>query len=111
MESIIELFSRLVNPLARRKSGHGHDPFWERGNEQVMRNVSSCSNSPGSAFRFASIDRVIKSLPTHPERAKTPRGNRDSYCAQTHRIHQGAAGQSPSQTNGAIWTSRRSKYS
>jgi hypothetical protein len=44
MESIIDFFSTLVS-IGKKEAGHGHDPFWERGNEQLMRNVIKCPRS------------------------------------------------------------------
>ena len=81
MESIIDFFSTLVS-IGKKEQGHGHDPFWERGNEQLMRNVIKLLDLAGEAVSIASIDRVIKSLPTHPGEYEEEPWQRDSYCAQ-----------------------------
>src|SRR5258708_7192276 len=65
MESIIDFFSTLVS-IGKKESEHGHDPFWERGNEQLMRNVIKLLDLAGERIAIANIDRVIKSLPTRP---------------------------------------------
>jgi hypothetical protein len=66
MESIIDFFSTLVS-LGTKEQGHGHDPFWERGNEQLMRNCIKLLDLGGERISIANIDRVIKSLPTRPD--------------------------------------------
>jgi len=38
LESIIDFFSTLVS-IGKKEVGQSHDPFWERGNEQLMRNI------------------------------------------------------------------------
>ena len=48
MESIIDFFSTLVS-IGKKEVGHGHDPFWERGNEQLMRNVIKLLDLAGRA--------------------------------------------------------------
>ena len=69
LESIIDFFSTLVS-IGKKEVGHGHDPFWERGNEQLMRNVIKLLDLAGERISIANIDRVIKSLPTRPDRAR-----------------------------------------
>jgi hypothetical protein len=79
LESIIDFFSTLVS--IGKKEGHGHDPFWERGNEQLMRNVIKLLDLAGERISIASIDRVIKSLPTRPGEFEEESWQLDSYCA------------------------------
>lgn len=79
LESIIDFFSTLVS--IGKKEGHGHDPFWERGNEQLMRNVIKLLDLAGERISIASIDRVIKSLPTRPSEHEEEVWQKDSYCA------------------------------
>jgi hypothetical protein len=67
LESIIDFFSTLVSIGEKEGAGNGHDPFWERGNEQLMRNVIKVLDLSGERISIANIDRVIKSLPTRPE--------------------------------------------
>jgi hypothetical protein len=81
MESIIDFFSTLAS-IGKKETGHGHDPFWERGNEQLMRNVIKLLDLAGEPISIASIDRVIKSLPTHPGEYEEEAWQKDSYCAQ-----------------------------
>jgi hypothetical protein len=66
LESIIDLFSTLVS-IGKKERVTAHDPFWERGNEQLMRNVIKLLDLAGERISIASIDRVIKSLPTQPD--------------------------------------------
>jgi hypothetical protein len=81
LESIIDFFSTLVS-IGKKETGHGHDPFWERGNEQLMRNCIKLLDLGGEAISIASIDRVIKSLPTRPEEHEEATWQDQSYCAQ-----------------------------
>jgi hypothetical protein len=81
LESIIDLFSTLVS-IGKKEVGHGHDPFWERGNEQLMRNVIKLLDLAGERISIVSIDRVIKSLPTRPDEYEEAAWQKDSYCAQ-----------------------------
>jgi hypothetical protein len=81
LESIIDLFTTLVS-IGSKDASHGHDPFWERGNEQLMRNVIKLLDLAGERISIASIDRVIKSLPTRPEQYEEQAWQKDSYCAK-----------------------------
>ena len=81
IESIIDLFSTLIS-IGKKESGQAHDPFWERGNEQLMRNVIKLLDLAGERVSIASIDRVIKSLPTRPGEFEEETWQRQSYCAQ-----------------------------
>lgn len=81
LESIIDLFSTLVS-MTGGKSGYAHDPFWERGVEQMMRNAIKLLDLAGEPVSIASIDRVIKSFPTRPGQHDEEEYIRESYCAQ-----------------------------
>jgi hypothetical protein len=81
IESIIDLFSTLIS-IGKKEAGQAHDPFWERGNEQLMRNVIKLLDLAGERVSIASIDRVIKSLPTRPGEFEEESWQRQSYCAQ-----------------------------
>jgi len=81
MEGIIDFFSTLVS-IGKKEIGHGHDPFWERGNEQLMRNCIKLLDLAGERTSIASIDRVIKSLPTRPDEHEGAEWQSQSYCAQ-----------------------------
>ncbi len=81
MESIIDFFSTLVS-IGKKEHGGGHDPFWERGNEQLMRNCIKLLELAGERISIASIDRVIKSLPTRPNEHEESDWQGQSYCAQ-----------------------------
>jgi hypothetical protein len=81
LESIIDFFSTLVS-IGKKEIGHGHDPFWERGNEQLMRNCIKLLDLAGERISIASLDRVIKSLPTHPGEYEEEAWQREAYCAQ-----------------------------
>ena len=78
LESIIDFFSTLVS-IGKKESGHGHDPFWERGNEQLMRNVIKLLDLAGERIWISNIDRVIKSLPTKPEEHEAAAWQEQSY--------------------------------
>ena len=71
LESIIDFFSTLVS-IGKKEVGQSHDPFWERGNEQLMRNIIKLLELAGERISIANIDRVIKSLPTRPEMVEDP---------------------------------------
>src|SRR5271154_4428680 len=79
LESIIDFFSTLVS-IGKKETGHGHDPFWERGNEQLMRNVIKLLDLAGERISIVSIDRVVKSLPTRPEQHEETEFQKESYC-------------------------------
>jgi hypothetical protein len=81
LESIIDFFSTLVS-IGKKETGHGHDPFWERGNEQLMRNVIKLLDLAGERISIANLDRVIKSLPTRPEEHEQAPWQEQSFCAQ-----------------------------
>ena len=81
MESIIDFFSTLVS-IGKKDRSHGHDPFWERGNEQLMRNVIKLLDLAGEAISIASIDRVIKSLPAQLGEHEEEPWQKESYSAQ-----------------------------
>src|SRR5580658_8991225 len=81
LESIIDFFSTLVS-IGKKEVGHGHDPFWERGNEQLMRNCIKLLDLAGERISIASIDRVIKSLPTRPDEHEEAAWQNQSYCAE-----------------------------
>jgi hypothetical protein len=81
MESIIDFFSTLVS-IGKKEQGHGHDPFWERGNEQLMRNVIKLLELAGERTSISNIDRCIKSLPARPGEYEEETWQKESYCAQ-----------------------------
>ena len=81
LESIIDFFSTLVS-IGKKEVGQGHDPFWERGNEQLMRNVIKLLELAGERISIANIDRVIKSLPTRPEMVEHAAWQTSSFCAE-----------------------------
>ena len=81
LESVIDFFSTLIS-IGKKEVGHGHDPFWERGNEQSMRNVIKLLDLAGERISIANIDRVIKSLPTRPYEYEEEGWQGSSYCAQ-----------------------------
>ena len=81
MESIIDLFSTLVS-IGKKESGHGHDPFWERGNEKLIRNNIKLLELAGEPISIANIDRAIKSLPTQPGQYEEEGWQKESYCAR-----------------------------
>jgi hypothetical protein len=79
MESIIDFFSTLCS-IGKKENAHGHDPFWERGNEQLMRNCIKLLELAGEPISIASIDRVIKSLPTQLGQHDDETFAAGSYC-------------------------------
>ena len=81
LESIIDLFSTLV-ALTKPDGGHSQDAFWERGCEQLMRNVIKLLDLAGERISIVTIDRVIKSLPTRPEEHEEEAWQKEAYCAQ-----------------------------
>lgn len=80
LETIIDLFSTLQS-IGKQQVGHGHDPFWERGNEQLSRNIIKLIDLAGERLSIVAIDRVIKSLPTHPGEHEEEAWQKTSYCA------------------------------
>ncbi len=80
LETIIDLFSTLQS-IGKQEVGHGHDPFWERGNEQLMRNTIKLLDLAGERISIANIDRVIKSLPTRERQYEEEAWQTGSFCA------------------------------
>ena len=99
------------SPSARKKSGHGHDPFWERGNEQLMRNVIKLLDLAGERISIASIDRVIKSLPTRPGEYEEEALAERVLLRAAHRRPSARARTRSPPTSGAISTSPRNTSS
>ena len=81
LESVIDFFSTLIS-IGKKENGHAHDPFWERGNEQIMRNVIKLLDLASERVSIANIDRVIKSLPARPAEYEEEGWQRESFCAQ-----------------------------
>jgi hypothetical protein len=82
VEGAIDLFSTLVALGKKDAPGQAHDPFWERGNEQVMRNVIKLLQLAGEPISIVTIDRCIKSLPTAAGEYEEEAWQKESYCAQ-----------------------------
>jgi hypothetical protein len=82
VENIVDFFSTLVALGKKDSVGHGHDPFWERGNEQLMRNVIKLLDLAGEQISIVTIDRCIKSLPTEPDQHEDEAWREASFCAQ-----------------------------
>jgi hypothetical protein len=80
LETIIDLFSTLLS-IGKQEVGHGHDPFWERGNESLMRNTIRLLDLAGEPVSIVNIDRAIKSLPTQPGEHEEEAWQKESYCA------------------------------
>lgn len=81
IESVIDFFTTLV-AIGKKEAGQSHDPFWERGNEQLMRNTIKLLELAGERVSIASIDKIIKSMPTDPEVFEQEAWQKRSYCAQ-----------------------------
>jgi hypothetical protein len=81
IENVIDFFSTLVS-LGKKEVGQGHDPFWERGNEQLMRNVIKLLDLAEESVSIVTIDRCIKSLPTSTGEYEEETWQQESYCAQ-----------------------------
>ena len=81
-ENTVDYFSTLVALGDKQNAGQGHDPFWSRGNEQLMRNVIKLLDLAGETPSIVSIDRCIKSLPTRAGEYEEESWQNDSYCAQ-----------------------------
>lgn len=82
VENAVDFFSTLVALGKKDSVGHGHDPFWERGNEQLMRNVIKLLELAGEPVSIVSIDRCIKSLPNAPELYESESWREGSYCSK-----------------------------
>jgi hypothetical protein len=81
MEATIHFFS-MLGSIGHTDIGQGHDPFWRLGNQQLMRNCIKLLDLAGERISIASIDRVIKSLPTRPDEHEEGSWQSQSYCAQ-----------------------------
>jgi hypothetical protein len=81
LETVIDFFATLVS-VTDDKVKQSHDPFWERGNQSLMRNVIKLLDLAQEPISIASIDRVVKSLPTRPGEFEEAAWQKESYCAQ-----------------------------
>ena len=81
IENTVDFFSTLIS-LGNRESGSGHDPFWERGNEELQRNVIKLLDLAGEPISIVNIDRCIKSLPTRTGQFEEASWQKESYCAK-----------------------------
>ena len=81
LENAIDFFATLVS-VTDDKSHQSHDPFWERGNQSLMRNVIKLLDLAREPISIASIDRVVKSLPTHPDEHEEASWQAQSFCGQ-----------------------------
>src|SRR6202167_527339 len=81
LESIIDFFSTLSS-IGKKEVGRSHDPFWERGNEQLMRNIIKLLDLAGERISIVNIDRAIKSLPSHLNEHEEQAYQERAYCAQ-----------------------------
>jgi hypothetical protein len=81
LESIIDFFSTLAS-IGKKEAGQGDDSFWERGNEQLMRNVIKLLDLAGERISIANIDRAVKSLPRRPEEHEQAAWQEQSFCSQ-----------------------------
>ncbi len=110
LETIIDLFSTLMS-IGKKEVGHGHDPFWERGNEQLIRNNIKLLDLAGERVSIANIDRVIKSLPTRvPESMRKKRGRRNPIAPRSSTPYASARTRLR-RSNGAISTLPPSTFS
>jgi hypothetical protein len=68
--------------IGKKEGGHGHNPFWEFGNEKLMRETIKILDLAGEPVSIVNIDRVIKSLPSRLGEHEAPAWQKKSYCAQ-----------------------------
>jgi hypothetical protein len=80
LETTIDLFSTLLS-IGKTEVGHGHDPFWERGAEALMRNTIRLLDLAREPVSIVNIDRAIKSLPTRPGEYEEEAWQKEAYCA------------------------------
>ena len=81
LETVIDFFDTLVSVTEDKAKQQAHDPFWQRGNQSLMRNVIKLLDLAQEPISIASIDRVVKSLPTRPEEHEEGGWQEQSYCA------------------------------
>jgi hypothetical protein len=81
LETVIDFFATLVS-VTDDRSKQSHDPFWERGNQSLMRNVIKLLDLAQEPISIASIDRVVKSLPTRLDEQEQASWQEQSFCAQ-----------------------------
>ena len=110
LESIIDFFSTLVS-IGKKEAGHGHDPFWERGNEQLMRNVIKLLDLAGER----DLDRQHRprhQVASHAARTNTRRRpGKSSPIARSSSNPSRRARTRSRQISGAISTSPRNTSS
>lgn len=82
LENVIDFFSTLVSVTDDKSKHQTHDPFWERGNQALMRNVIKLLDLAGQPISIASIDQVVKSLPTRPGEHDEDGWAEQSYCGR-----------------------------
>ena len=81
LENVIDFFDTLVSVTEDKSKQQAHDPFWARGNQSLMRNVIKLLDLAQQPISIASIDQVVKSLPTRPGEHEEEDWQNQSYCA------------------------------
>jgi hypothetical protein len=81
VENQIDFFSTLV-ALGQKEVGHGHDPFWERGAQEIQRNVIKLLDLAREPVSIVNIHRLIQSLPTYLRQEEDEEWRSRSYCCK-----------------------------
>jgi hypothetical protein len=81
IEGIVELISTLAS-LNKHEGASNEGPFWTRGVELLVRCSVTILDLAEVAVSFATIDRVIRSLPTYIGEADEEAWQKSSFCAQ-----------------------------
>jgi hypothetical protein len=80
IENQIDFFSTII-ALGQKEVGHGHDPFWERGAQEIQRNVIKLLELAGEHPSIVNIHRVIQSLPSYVNQHEDAQWQEQSFCA------------------------------
>lgn len=81
LESVIDFFSTLISIGKKEVVGQGHDPFWERGAEKMMRATIKLLDLAGEPISIANMDKLITTMPTVPGQHDEESWQKESYCA------------------------------
>jgi hypothetical protein len=82
LESVIDLFSTIVDINKNDRKGQNHEPFWDRANEQRIRDNIKFHQLAGERVSIANLDSTFKSFPTDLNRES------DKQWKADHRVGQ-----------------------
>ena len=93
VESTIDLISTLAS-VGKGEMSHGHDPFWQLGLENLIRNVVKQLQLAGEPISIATIDRAINSLAASSAQLEDAEWQQRFLRRTNHRFNEAPQGRS-----------------